>query len=52
MKKPSLFCKSCSIGTPEAMEEEIKKRLFPKICIGHVALFATGVFLVIMEWMN
>ncbi|WOV87807.1 hypothetical protein QWT69_01410 [Sporosarcina oncorhynchi] len=52
MKKPSLFSKSCSIGTPESMEEEMNKRLFPKICMGHVGLFLTGVFLVIMEWMN
>ncbi|MFC5605087.1 hypothetical protein [Sporosarcina koreensis] len=44
MKKPFLAFKSCAIK-PSA-------KLFPRICIGHIALFLTGVFLVIMELMN
>ncbi|WP_432363314.1 hypothetical protein [Sporosarcina sp. UB5] len=42
MKK--LFC-TCAKDSIAKME----RRLFPKICIGHVALFLTGVFLVIMQ---
>ncbi|WP_432353565.1 hypothetical protein [Sporosarcina sp. A2] len=45
-----IHCKTCSVETD--VEKEMTKKLFPRFCIGHVALFATGVFLVIMEWMN
>ncbi|MBD7907672.1 hypothetical protein [Sporosarcina gallistercoris] len=43
-------CMTCSVETD--VEKEMTRKLFPKFCIGHVALFATGIFLVIMEWMN
>ncbi|MDW0109846.1 hypothetical protein [Sporosarcina aquimarina] len=41
---------TCSIETD--VEKEMTQKIFPKFCIGHAALFATGVFLVIIEWMN
>lgn len=41
-----LTCKACSIN-PVA---EAERKLFPRFCIGHVALVATGIILVIMEW--
>lgn len=48
-KRFSLFCKSCSIQSVEEIEEDMNKRLFPRICIGHVAVALTVIYLVWME---
>ncbi len=48
-KKPlGLFCKTCQIKPGDSVEE-MERKLYPKFCIGHVALFGTGLFFVIME---
>lgn len=52
----SLFCNSCNISpqnrtlnTVEEMEEELNKRMYPKICIGHVLLGVAVVWVALME---
>ncbi|MFS0577429.1 hypothetical protein AB1K83_17580 [Sporosarcina sp. 179-K 3D1 HS] len=48
-KQFKLICRTCRIQTPEQMENQMNRRLFPRICIGHIALFLTGVALVLIE---
>lgn len=47
-----LFCKTCSTQSVEQIEEKVNKRLFPRICIGHIAVIVTVIMLVWMELFN
>jgi len=51
-KISSLFCKTCSTTTPESIEEDMNRKFFPRICIGHVGLFIAGISIAIMELMR
>lgn len=52
----SRFCNSCKIQvqeqsfqTVEEMEEELNKRMYPKICIGHVVVAVAMISVAIFE---
>ncbi len=48
-KFSSYFCKSCSIQSVESIEDEINRKMFPRICIGHIGMVIVGIVIVITE---
>lgn len=42
-------CRTCTIETAEDIEKEMNRKLFPRFCIGHVAMVVTGIVIVITE---
>ncbi|HEY4579201.1 MAG TPA: hypothetical protein VIG63_05005 [Savagea sp.] len=47
-KKGNLFCTSCKIEPTDSVED-MEKKLYPRFCIGHVGLIATGLLIVGFE---
>lgn len=48
----SLFCTSCTASTPESIEKDMNRKIFPRICIGHVGLVIVGITIAVMELMH
>ncbi|MFD0942243.1 hypothetical protein [Savagea faecisuis] len=46
--KRKIFCTSCKVKKTDSIEE-LESKMYPKFCIGHIALIATGIFLVGFE---